>query len=271
MMFSVSAVGIGALAVSCGVYGPPNTEEIDNQAVTTAVTETVETTEPVTTTTTVDPITLVPDLETLTEDDILTLSDEKVIALAQCCEAERLPKPAYLDFLPDGVEQISDTSAANAVLAQQLTDIRLSGFADMYCQEECTGFWWYFRSDPDSDGYCYDNLVPDAAFVDMKNRLLNGGVNEENVYRLAAMRAVKGSALPFATFVRDEGAMLACTQYMAYYTHGTAGQNDTATLAMHTFWARKDIKTLLNFWDDADKTMRKIEIPAAAQPEPAAE
>ena len=226
--------------------------------------ETEPETEPVTTTTTADPMAALPDIDSLTEDDILTLSDEEVIALALCSETEQLPQPQYLAFLPNGVEQVSDTSATTQLLAQQLAEMRLGDFAEMHFESEEPGFWWYYRSDPDSDGCCYDYLVPNAAFVDLKSRLLKAGVNEDNMLRLAAMRAA-GHALPFATFVRDEGAMFACTQYSAHYDQGGSGANDTAVLAMHTFWARKDTGFLLNFWDDPDKTMRKVEVPGTAE------
>ena len=110
LMFSAAVIGAGMLT-GCGsgseapycVYGPPSYFESGTSDEETEPAAPVPETEPAETTAPVVPAKQI-DFRTMTEDEILNLPDEDLIALAQQFSAmdyHSVPLPAYRSFVPD--------------------------------------------------------------------------------------------------------------------------------------------------------------------------
>lgn len=277
LMFSAAAVAAGMLAGCTSdsaycVYGPPSyfEDSASDEITEPAASETAapETTAPE------PPETTAPAKQinyyTMTEDEILNMPDEDLVALAQqfrSTDYHLIERPSYRYFVPDYVEylyKIADQSAADGADAEQIAWKILTPLGGPPpLVEEKSGFWWYYNGDS-MHSYL---LVIDKAFADMETETLNAEVNEENMLRLAALRNHPGE-YDIGAFVTDSGDSLTCTQYAVSIGGGDYGMSDTAVLVSISFSADKATGKLTDFRNDRIEYPRKAEIPDSYHPYP---
>ncbi|MBR3447481.1 MAG: hypothetical protein IKH27_06740 [Oscillospiraceae bacterium] len=281
LMFSAAAIGVGALSVSCGVYGPPNVPEIDipaDRTDTPHVTELndddfaeitlspePETTEPETT----EPETVsIPDaaidLDAMTDDDFRNMTDEQLMAIGK--QYTRLPVPAFCGTLPAGFPDrfsMTKKAAENQEEAFSLASEEFELKPDSIYEEKGGCYWLYEAG----SGIAYWYLVPDKAFFDPEAQTLHADVTGENLLQLAAMRGILGERV-LGAFVRDEGDKLTCTEYYLLYSGGDYGLSDTAVLYGFAFSADKETGQVTGFDSDQYFLSKEVEIPGTYHPYP---
>ena len=276
LMFSAAAIGVGALSVSCGVYGPPNVPEIDIPADRTDTPHVTElnnddfaeiTLSPKPETTEPEEISI-PDaeigLDAMTDEDFRNMTDEQLIAIGK--QYTRLPVPAFCGTLSAGFPDrpaMTKKAAENQEEAFALVCEEFELKPDSIYEEK-DGCYWLYEA---GSGIAYWYLVPDKAFFDPETQMLHAEVTGENMLQLAAMRAVLGKRV-LGAFVKDEGDKLTCTEYYLLYSGGDYGLSDTAALYGFAFSADKATGKLTGFDSDQYFLSKEVEIPGTYHPYP---
>ena len=253
LMFSVSALGVGALAVSCGtnkpsnitglstLYGPPDTAKVEYG--------------------------IAIDLNILTDDIFRNIPDMLLILLAQ--QYETLEQPAFLAVRPDtgGVHfAVAEQSAETADAASSLADALFPRLDIMHVTaDEPAQRWWLCEAGEGLQNYA---LVWNKAFLDMETQTLHADVTEENMLLLAAMRVPPSCGRSIGAFVTDDGDRLTCNVYDLCYSSGDYGLSDTATLYGFTFSAEKATGQLTGYDSDQYDFSKEAEIPDTFHPYP---
>ena len=266
LMFSAAAVCTGMLTAGCGrgsysVYGPPPVTELDDTVEITEIRE-PETTEPSETGAAVPDFAVPIDLDSLTDADFRTMSDEMLTALAK--QNTFTLRPSFCGDLSAG---FPDRCAVTKKAAETQEEAFALVCDEFYLKpesvfEEKDGFYWLYAA---GSGVAYWYLVPDRAFFDPETQTLNAEVSEENMLLLAAMRDVPGER-KLGAFVKDAGDHLVCNEYYLLYTARDDGLADTASLCGVKFRADKATGQVTNFVNEAGDCcftdfQRTVEIP----------
>lgn len=281
LMFSAAAAGM--LTTGCGwasLYGPPPVEnvygpplvsesEVDTLYGPPSVSENdVSSSEPET-----DSISDAAydfktpiDLDSLTDADFRSMSDEMLLAMAKDPTSLALQQPAFCGDLPadmQGSMRIAKQAAAGRDEADALVraDFIPEPTPDALLSEKQGCYWLYCKG----SGILSYYLVPDKAFFDPETQTLHAEVNEENVLMLAAMRDVPGKK-KLGAFVTDSGEHLTCREYYFLYTAREDGMRDTASLGSVTFSVDKATGQVTGFVNEAGDSyfcysMQTVEIP----------
>ena len=267
LMFSVSALGVGALAVSCGVYGPPNAAEIDipadSDSVLSDADEIPAVYGPPEITDTDSGAAI--DINALTDDDFRNITDEQLIALAQ--QYEIMEQPAFLAVRPDtgGVHfAVAEQSAETADAASALADALFPRLDITHVTaDEPAQRWWLCEA---GEGLYNYALVWNKAFLDMETQTLHADVTEENMLLLAAMRRPPSGGRMIGAFVKDDGGRLICTVYDLCCSEGDYGLSDTAVLYGFSFSAEKESGQLSGYGSEQYDFSKEVEIPGTYHP-----
>lgn len=274
LMFSAAAVCAGMLTTGCthsgyNVYGPPPVAELDDD-------DLIEITEMRTPETTAPAETSIPDaeydfqtpieLDSLTEADFRSMSDEMLLAMAKDPTSLALQQPAFCGDLPadmQGSMRIAKQAAAGRDEADALVraDFIPEPTPDALLSEKQDCYRLYCRG----SGVLSYFVVPDKAFFDPETQTLNADVTEENVLMLAAMRDVPGEK-KVGAFVTDSGEHLICREYYFLYTAREDGMRDTVSLGSVAFSVDKATGQVNGFVNEAGDSyfcysMQTVEIP----------
>ena len=241
LMLSAAAFGAVMLLTGCtkpgySVYGPPPVSQSDTDGI---------------------------ELESMTKDDFLNITDDELIALAE--QFNTLPNPQYCSFLPDADTRrikLADQSAKNTAEAFALAR-EFFGAVPVVESGKKRGQWWAYEA---GFGMTLFYLIPDRDFFDVETQTLNAKVNEENVLKLAAMRDFPiGRKL--AAFTEDEGSQIRCTEFILNRRIGEEEQSDTAIIQGRDFTVDKKSGKLDGYQDDWYMFCQEAEIPGTAQAE----
>lgn len=271
LMFSASAVSMGLLMSGCAnyqiLYGP---FQIDGPAESNAEQDSTKSKR-------AGGAAKQYDLDALTEDALLQMTDDEFIAFAQQLNARRRSNaeaddliPAYLSSLPPfrkkyymlAEKTAADSAEADSIAEQQYEKYSDGEGAEGYPQlvEIKEGFWRYYDLGPDCDGL----LVADRAFYDAETMTLNAEVSEENVLLLAALFDYYDD-YSIGAFVHDTGDALECVRYASYISYGDYGLCDTAYLVSAGFSVKKSTGKVSQ---NGREYVRTLEIPGTYHPSP---
>ncbi|MBR3420114.1 MAG: hypothetical protein IKG82_15630 [Oscillospiraceae bacterium] len=264
LMFSAAAIGVGALSVSCGVYGPPNVPSIDIPADSDGLLSGSEEIPTLYGPPGISETDAEIDLDAMTDEYFRNMTDEQLIAIGK--QYTRLPVPAFCGTLPAGFPDrfsMTKKAADNQEEAFSLACEEFELKPDSIYEEKDGCYWLYDAG----SGIAYWYLVPDKAFFDPETQTLHADVTGENLLQLAAMRAVLGKRV-LGAFVKDEGDQLTCTEYYLLYSGGDYGLSDTAALYGFAFSADKATGKLTGFDSDQYFLSKEVEIPGTYHPYP---